>query len=66
MAADASSREIEAELPGLAARLATQLARRADDNPELLDGTAGAALALHTSGTGGAPEPCWDAFLALA
>ena len=39
---------------------------REDDNPELLDGTAGAALALHTVGTGNAPEPCWDAFLALA
>jgi len=66
MAADASSREIEAELPGLAARLATQLAQWEDNNPELLDGTAGAALVLHTAGTGGAPEPHWDAFLALA
>ena len=66
MAADATTPQIEAELPRLAARLATQLAGREDDNPELLDGTAGAALALHTAGTGSAPEPCWDAFLALA
>jgi hypothetical protein len=67
MAADATTREIDAELPRVAARLATQLAgRRADDNPELLDGAAGATLALHTAGTGNAPEPCWDAFLALA
>jgi hypothetical protein len=66
MAADAASREIEAELPHLAARLAAQLAGREDDDPELLDGTAGTALALHTAGTGSAPEPYWDAFLALA
>jgi hypothetical protein len=66
MAADATSREIEAELPRLAAHLAAQLAECEDDNPELLDGTAGAALALHTVGTGNAPEPSWDAFLALA
>jgi lantibiotic biosynthesis protein len=66
MAADATSREIEAELPRLAAHLAAQLAECEDDNPELLDGTAGTALALHTAGTGNAPEPSWDAFLALA
>ena len=66
MAGDATTREIEAELPRLATRLATQLAEREDDNPELLDGAAGAALALHTAGTGNAPEPYWDAFLALA
>jgi hypothetical protein len=66
MAADATTREIDAELPRVAARLATQLAGRADDNPELLDGAAGATLALHTAGTGNAPEPYWDAFLALA
>jgi hypothetical protein len=66
MANDATTREIEEELPRIAARLATQLAGRADHNPELLDGTAGAALALHTAGTGNSPEPYWDAFLALA
>jgi lantibiotic biosynthesis protein len=66
IAADAASPQIEAELPRLAARLATQLAQHEDDNPELLDGTAGAALALHTAGTGSAPAPYWDAFLALA
>ena len=66
MAADSPTREIEAELPRTAARLAAQLADTADGNPELLDGTAGAALALHTAGTGCAPSPSWDAFLALA
>lgn len=66
MATDATTRDIEAELPRLAVRLATQLGERDDDNPELLDGTAGAALALHTIGTGSTSEPCWDAFLALA
>jgi hypothetical protein len=66
MAADATTPQIQAELPRLAARLATQLAGREDGNPELLDGMAGAALALHTSGTGSTPEPCWDTFLALA
>jgi hypothetical protein len=66
MAADAATREIEAELPRIAARLTAQLATPGDGNPELLDGTAGEALALHTAGTGSAPEPCWDAFLALA
>lgn len=66
MAADATSHEIGAELPRAAARLAAQISRHEDDNPELLDGTAGTALALHTAGTGSAPEPYWDAFLALA
>ena len=66
MAAGAAAPEIAAELPRIAARLSAQLARRGNDNPELLDGTAGAALSLHTAGTGSASEPCWDSFLALA
>jgi hypothetical protein len=66
MAADAPASEISAGLPRLAGRLAAQLAGPGSGNPELLDGTAGAALALHTAGTGNAPSPCWDAFLALA
>jgi hypothetical protein len=66
MAADATTNDIGTEISDLAARLAAQFAGREDDNPELLDGAAGAALALHTAGIGIAPEPCWDAFLALA
>lgn len=45
---------------------AQQLAGLALRDPELLDGAAGAALALHTLGTGSAPAPHWDTFLALA
>lgn len=66
MAADATTGEINTELPRLAARLVRQLAESEDGSPELLDGAAGAALVLHTAGTGSAPGPCWDAFLALA
>jgi lantibiotic biosynthesis protein len=66
MAADTATSEISAELPRLAGRLAAQLAEPGHGNPELLDGTAGATLALHTAGTGSAPSPSWDAFLALA
>jgi lantibiotic biosynthesis protein len=67
MAADARTPAISAELPLLAARLTAQLKdSQSAHGPELLDGTAGAALALHSIGTGTAPAPCWDAFLALA
>jgi hypothetical protein len=65
MATDAGSPEIAAHLPHLTTRLIAAL-DRAEHNPELLDGTAGAALALHTVGTSAAPAPHWDAFLALA
>lgn len=65
MSTDAATCEVSDQIPGVAARLTSQLAGLGD-NPELLDGTAGAALALHTAGTGTASEPCWDAFLALA
>ena len=65
MAADARTPGISAELPRLAARLAAQLSQPAP-SPELLDGAAGTALALHSAGTGTAPAPHWDAFLALA
>jgi lantibiotic biosynthesis protein len=65
MAADARTPQITAELPRLTACLTAQLTRPAP-TPELLDGTAGAALALHAIGTGTAPAPHWDAFLALA
>ncbi|MET9611795.1 lanthionine synthetase C family protein [Kitasatospora indigofera] len=65
MAAETGNTEITAELPRLAERLITTLDQPGHD-PELLDGAAGAALALHTLGTGSTPAPHWDTFLALA
>jgi hypothetical protein len=65
MAADARTPHIAAELPHLTAKLTAQLPHPAP-NPELLDGAAGAALALHTVGTGTAPVSGWDAILLLA
>lgn len=65
MAADSHNPQIAAELPGLSARLIAQMDRTVLD-PELLDGAAGAALALHTAGTGAVPTSGWDAFLLLA
>ncbi|KAB8192542.1 lantibiotic modifying enzyme [Nonomuraea phyllanthi] len=65
MAADAHTSQISAELPNLAHRLTEQLSRSLP-GPELLDGAAGAALALHTIGTGIAPASRWDTFLLLA
>lgn len=67
MGNDAEGDEISAQVPRIAARLTDQLASLdGDGNPELLDGAAGAALALHTVGTGNAPGLSWDTFLALA
>ncbi|MFF3892738.1 lanthionine synthetase C family protein [Streptomyces sp. NPDC001812] len=65
MAAETGNTEITAELPHLAGCLITALNQNGHD-PELLDGVTGAALALHTLGTGSAPAPHWDTFLALA
>ncbi|MEV7731605.1 lanthionine synthetase C family protein [Streptomyces sp. NPDC088921] len=65
MATETGNSEIAAELPRLTDRLITALDQDSHD-PELLDGTAGAALALHTLGTSSAPAPHWDTFLALA
>ena len=65
MAADAPSSGIGAELPHLVARLTAQL-RRPQADPELLDGAAGAALALHTAGTGTAPASGWDGAFLMA
>ncbi|KFF98026.1 lantibiotic modifying enzyme [Streptomyces scabiei] len=65
MATETGNAEIAAELPLLADRLITALDHEQHD-PELLDGTAGAALALHTYGADSAPAPHWDTFLALA
>lgn len=57
--------DLAAELPALAADLATQLTEAAD-RPEFMDGASGAALALETVGSGTAPASGWDAVLALA
>ncbi|MER5737353.1 lanthionine synthetase C family protein [Streptomyces sp. NPDC002262] len=65
MATDTGNQAIAAELPHLADRLIAAL-DAPGHAPELLDGTAGAALALHTVGTDNAPAPHWDTFLALA
>ncbi|MBZ9644104.1 lanthionine synthetase C family protein [Streptomyces sp. PSKA30] len=65
MATETGNTEIAAELPKLANRLIIALDQDTHD-PELLDGAAGAALALHTLGTNSAPTPHWDTFLALA
>ncbi|MEV7600941.1 lanthionine synthetase C family protein [Kitasatospora sp. NPDC089797] len=65
MATETGNRAIAAELPHLADRLVTALDQSGHD-PELLDGAAGTALALHTFGMGHTPEPHWDTFLALA
>lgn len=66
MAADASTATLAAELPSLTDRLIQQLAHTQPRAPELLDGTAGSALALHTLGTNTPPESGWDTFLLLA
>ncbi|MFJ9907896.1 lanthionine synthetase C family protein [Streptomyces sp. NPDC101152] len=65
MARETRNTEIATELPHLADRLITALDQD-DHDPELLDGAAGAALALHTLGVDSAPAPHWDTFLALA
>ena len=57
--------QLTAHLPGLAAELTDQLGDDAHDTPELMNGTAGAALALHTAAIG-TPATTWDAFLALS
>ena len=64
MAADARTPRIAAELPRLVGLLLDALESACE--PELLDGTAGAALALHTIGTAQAPATGWDTFLLLA
>ncbi|ANW19637.1 lanthionine synthetase C family protein [Streptomyces clavuligerus] len=65
MADQTGNPAIVTELPQIADRLMTAL-DRSDHESELLDGAAGAALVLHTVGTGHASAPYWDAFLALA
>jgi lantibiotic biosynthesis protein len=57
--------QLHAQLPRLFAELAVLLAAGAPAAPGLMNGAAGAALALHTTLTG-TPATCWDAFLSLA
>ncbi|MFI1191622.1 lanthionine synthetase C family protein [Streptomyces californicus] len=66
MATDATTPALAAELPRLTDRLTQQITHLKQRDPELLDGTAGSALALHTLGTNAAPESGWDTFLLLA
>ncbi|MGI9001494.1 MAG: lanthionine synthetase C family protein [Pseudonocardia sp.] len=64
MASDAATPDIAAHLPRLTARLLTQL-RSSPQDTELLDGSTGAALALHAASTDAAPLSRWDACLLL-
>ncbi|WP_435611218.1 lanthionine synthetase C family protein [Streptomyces sp. C10-9-1] len=66
MATDATTSALTAELPRLTGRLTRQITHRTQRDPELLDGIAGSALALHTLGTNTPPESGWDTFLLLA
>jgi lantibiotic biosynthesis protein len=65
MAADAAAPDIAAHLPHLSEKLITQL-HASPQGAEFLDGSTGAALALHTVATGTAPLSHWDACLLLA
>ena len=67
MTRDARTPEISAQLPRLASCLIAGLRQeQRSPSPDLLDGSAGAALALHSFGTSRAQAPHWDGFLALA
>jgi hypothetical protein len=65
MSRDLPTPDLADELPNLIARLLKQTDKPVTD-PELLDGAAGAALVLHTVGTGTCPPPSWDRFLLLS
>ncbi|RSS94237.1 lantibiotic modifying enzyme [Streptomyces sp. WAC05292] len=65
VATETGNTAITEQLPHLAGRLIAAV-NQPGHEPELLDGAAGAALALHTLGTNHAPAPHWDTFLALA
>lgn len=69
MTEDLPGSGIRGELARLAAMLTARLAdarTRTRPGPGLMDGTAGAALALHTFGSGTPPASGWDAVLMLA
>jgi hypothetical protein len=61
----ATSAQITKHLPQVADDLAHQLRTAPPDTPELMNGLAGAALALHNEHTG-TNMTGWDAFLLLA
>ena len=63
---DAPGTPLSADLDRIADTLVDRLDHNGSQDPELLDGRAGAALALHTMATGPAPSIPWDACLALA
>ncbi|MGH3977692.1 MAG: lanthionine synthetase C family protein, partial [Pseudonocardiaceae bacterium] len=65
VALDIAAPDIAAHLPHLSERLLMQL-RSSPQGAELLDGSTGAALALHTAATDTAPLCHWDACLLLA
>ncbi|WP_043727675.1 lanthionine synthetase C family protein, partial [Kutzneria sp. 744] len=65
VAADAATNDLADHLPTLAALLRDQVTI-APRNSELLEGSTGAALALHTAATGMAPRSRWDSCLLLA
>ncbi|MFD7643721.1 lanthionine synthetase LanC family protein [Kitasatospora sp. NPDC059795] len=67
MAEDSGSAELAAHLPVLAATVTRELdaALGAAPDPGLLDGTAGAALALHAHTDPRPDTPAWDTFLLL-
>jgi hypothetical protein len=64
MASDARTPDIAAQLPQLSARLLAQL-RSSPEETELLEGSTGVALALHTAATDTAPLAHRDACLLL-
>ncbi|GAA4552722.1 lanthionine synthetase C family protein [Amycolatopsis samaneae] len=64
-AGDAATDMLAAHLPALTMLLRDHL-RTAPRAVELLEGSTGAALALHTAATGTAPRSSWDACLLLA
>lgn len=64
MSAETAVSDIAAHLPQLSARLLAQL-RSSPHGAELLDGSTGAALALHTAATDTSPLCDWDACLLL-
>jgi hypothetical protein len=61
----ATTAQLTTHLPALADDLAHQVRTAPPDTPELMNGLAGAALALHNAHTG-ANATGWDAFLLLA
>ncbi|MGH3942010.1 MAG: lanthionine synthetase C family protein [Pseudonocardiaceae bacterium] len=65
MTAETAVPDIAAHLPQLSERLLMQL-HSSSQGAELLDGSTGAALALHTAATDNAPLCHWDACLLLA